>query len=299
MIVDTFLFSEPYEKEVLLTKFHLQAPMVDQFILIESAFTFRGEYKGLHARRMMEEDDRFAPFMGKVHVISHHIHLYSGPPGYQTFFVNERRSRESATDHLLSSFPDDTLVLVSDADEAADFTHPDRTRRFLEVTASCHARGNTPHFGHYRYWWDWDNRCYWTAIATPVVSVGWLRTGRASLAARTDPRTSPAEWVNPDPHPVFFEYSFCFPKEACWKKLTSFIHDGYTKEELENSLLANHWVKARARGEVVGSSPHDWFEKVELNEQNSPAYVRENLSHLKTGIIPDNYREHRRRLYGV
>lgn len=100
--------------------------------------------------------------------------------------------------------------------------------------------------------------------------------------------------------PLFFEYTCCFPAEDIWKKLNSFIHDGYKQEELANAIKANHWVKAAARGEYPGQrGEEDWFETVELTEQNSPRYVRENLARLKTGIIPANYRETRRQLYGV
>lgn len=126
-IVDTFLFCDEYEKELLLAKLTMQSTRVDLHILVESDVTFRGEYKGLQARKMVEEDDRFSPYRA--------------------------------------------------------------------------------------------------------------------------------------------------------------------------SLLTNHWTKSAARGERVGERPTDWFEKVELDEHNSPVYVRDNLDRLRTGLIPVDYRRNRDMVY--
>src|SRR5262249_35713713 len=126
-----------------------------------------------------------------------------------------------------------------------------------------------------------------------------VRSRRSSFRCRSTGPVAQRVEIPAGGHPLFFEYTFCFPPEAMWRKLNSFIHDGYTKEDLEKALLTNHWVKAPARGERPGHQTYDWLETVELTEQNSPRYVRDNLARLKTNVIPPDYREHRKRLYGV
>ncbi len=187
-------------------------------------------------------------------------------------------------------------MFFSDVDEALDATDAKRLETFLLHLQRC--PNKALYFCHYRYWYDFDNRCYWTNIYTPVARVGRVRQmGHCRLRSRPP---ICREDVSVREGPLFFEYTFCFPKEDQWKKLQSFIHDGYSKGDLDVALLTNHWVKAPPRGERVGERGHeDWFERVELTPENSPAYVRENLERLKTNVIPVDYREHRMRLYGV
>jgi hypothetical protein len=296
-VVDTFLFSEAYEAELLLTKLHLESPLVDEFVLIESSQTFRGEEKGLQARKMLESDERFSRFLSRITVFSHPGRLFEGPPGYNTYYQNEERSRASCQAHVLANYSDEDWVIVSDVDEAVDCCDTDRRCQFTECLSRSAGNSASLEFGHYRYWYDFDNRCYWTGIRTPVIQVGTIRRGLGSLNCRSRPRHTVQ--LPAGDRPLFFEYTFCFPAEACWRKLNSFIHDGYTVEELEKSLATNHWVKSAARGERPGErGDEDWFETVELTEQNSPQYVRDNLARLKTNLIPKDYRENRKRLYG-
>ncbi len=295
-VVDTFLFAEAYEAELLLIKLTLESPVVNEWVLVESSQTFRGEEKGLQARKLIYSDERFAPFRDRIVLVEQQGRPFEGPPCYQTYYQNEERSRAMAWAHVDANYSDDDWFLVSDVDEAVDGTDPERAERFLGHLSRQAGRNVVLRFGHYRYWYDFDNRCYWAGIVTPAVRVGAARRGAGSTRARSTNSASidvPAEDL-----PLFFEYTFCFPPEGMWKKLNSFIHDGYTREDLERALLTNHWVKSPQRGEKVGGMDVDWLETVELIEQNSPAYVRENLARLKTGVIPADYREHRKRLYG-
>lgn len=294
-VIDTFLFSESYEAELLLLKLHLESPVVTHWVLVESDVTFRGEPTGLHAKKLLE-DKRFAPFRDSVTVVEHHGRLFDGPACYDTYLKNEVRSRESAWPFINSFSKNEDWVIVSDVDEAVDCTDPIRHAKFIE---HLHANGDaTLFFQHYRYWYDFSNLTKYKGVVTPVANVGAIRNDKSSLAARTRIVHERVDFPS-DPEPLFFEYTFCFPREAMWKKLTSFIHDGYTEEELRLALLTNTWVKSAARGEKVGQRHDDWFETVILTEQNSPKYVRDNLSRLKTNAVSPDYKEHRRSIYGV
>ena len=63
-IIDTFLFSEPHEEKVLLAKLHAEYEIVDQFILIESPFDFRGKPKGLFGEEIVSKPE-FKEFVDK------------------------------------------------------------------------------------------------------------------------------------------------------------------------------------------------------------------------------------------
>jgi hypothetical protein len=296
-VVDTFLFAEAYEAELLLAKLHCESPVVDEFVLVESTHTFRGEEKGLQARALVGGDDRFAPFRDRLTVIEHAGRLFEGPPCYETYYENEERSRASVWPHVAARFSPRDWVLVSDVDEMVDGTDPARAAAFRGHLAAHAGWGRALRFGHYRYWYDWDNRCYWAGVVTPAAQVGAIRRGASTLRCRSRPPAG--SWDVPaGDRPLFFEYTFCFPREAMWRKLNSFIHDGYAPRDLEVALLTNHWVKAPSRGERPGQQSVDWLETVVLDEANSPKYVRDNLARLKTHAVPQDYREHRRRLYG-
>lgn len=296
-VVDTFLFVDAYEADVLLVKLHLESPLVERFILVESDVTFRGDYKGLQARNLIETDERFASFRDRITIVEHRGRLFDGPPCYQTYYENEERSRASVWPHI-SDLPDDTWVMVSDVDEAVDCTDPSRLKKFCDILVGHCDVGATLYFGHYRYWYDFDNLCPWRDIFTPVAQLGTFRSGQTSFMCRS--RESRNNRIfRPGDEPLFFEYTHCFPAEAIWKKLNSFIHDGYTRDELNDALLTNHWVKAASRGEYPGQRGYeDWFDTVPLTERNSPKYVRENLGRLKTFVIPEDYLERRQRRFG-
>jgi hypothetical protein len=295
-IIDTFLFSEAYEAELLLVKLHLEDPVVNEWVLIESDQTFRGEFTGLTARSLIASDERFAQFRDRITIIEHCGKMTVSSPGYDAFYRNEEWSRRSCQSYLEDKYGDDAWIIVSDVDEAVDGTDPQRRARFLSILDEANGKDLTLEFGHYRYWYDFDNRCYWTGIVTPVVQMGAIRNRKSSLACRArDPRNCrrhPAA-----DQPLFFEYTFCFAKPYMWKKLTSFIHDGYAESDLDVALLTNHWVKALARGERPGRQDVDWLETVVLTEQNSPKYVRDNLVRLKTHAIPVDYLAHRQLIY--
>ena len=72
-IIDTFLFSEPDEVEVLLIKLNLEYNYIDKFILNENSFSFQGDFNGLYAERILETDDVFQAFRYKIHVISNNF----------------------------------------------------------------------------------------------------------------------------------------------------------------------------------------------------------------------------------
>ncbi len=105
--------------------------------------------------------------------------------------------------------------------------------------------------------------------------------------------------INPD-LPVAFEYSYCFRSfEEVMRKKRTYSHTGFCEASVRSGLACNHWPRSPNRGEVVGQEPYDFFEKVELTEENSPKYVRDNLYWLRTNIVADDYKVKRKEVYNV
>lgn len=176
-IVDTFLFAEAYEAELLLLKLILESPLVDEFVLVESDVTFRGEFKGLQARKLVEEDDRFAPFRDRIAFIEQKGRFCHGPAGYRTYYENEEQSREAGWKYVSEKYSGEDWVFVSDVDEALDATDPARADLFLQHLEEKRLTDATMYFFHYRYWYDFDNRCFWKGISTPVTHVESIWNG--------------------------------------------------------------------------------------------------------------------------
>jgi hypothetical protein len=96
-----------------------------------------------------------------------------------------------------------------------------------------------------------------------------------------------------------FEYSYCLASadELLVKKQT-FPHTGFTKNDIEDALYLNSWIKSPERNEYLDMNKReDWFETIELTANNSPQYVRDNLNWLKTNVVNPKYKENRKNKY--
>ena len=69
-IVNTFIFGEPHETELLLLKLRLESNLVHEWVITESAFTFQGEPKDFHAENILNGDHRFREFVPRIKIIS-------------------------------------------------------------------------------------------------------------------------------------------------------------------------------------------------------------------------------------
>lgn len=65
-VIDTFMFSEPYEKDLLLLKLELENDVVDEWFITEGAYTFQGEHKGHYIRDILNKDERFQVYNHKI-----------------------------------------------------------------------------------------------------------------------------------------------------------------------------------------------------------------------------------------
>ncbi|WP_337286871.1 hypothetical protein [Candidatus Methylomirabilis sp.] len=299
ILIDTFLFSEPSEKEVLLTKLNLGSDLVSEWVLVENAYTFRGEYKGLFAEHLIASPE-FDPFRSRISVISLEIAFPKVRPddsdGDDLTFPSQYAQRDSAMGHLLRrwSGQPDAWVLISDTDECLDVSTPLKRHRLLRATR---LGSDLLTLDRRRFWFDFDNR-WFAKRSTPLVRMSalaeWVRAGESlgELRGRGILGNS-AGGLN---H-LLYEYSTCFDISGVYRKYDTVAHVGMLREDIDRALSCNHRPQFRIKGQQLGLTRDDWLERVKLTERNSPTYVRENFERLRTGNIPDNYVENRRRLY--
>lgn len=293
-IIDTFLFSEPMEANLLLVKFNCEYDYVDKFILMENTYTSKGEYKGIFAQQLLTSDKRFEKFLDKIHIISADENVAEGVDETANF-KRENWQRTICADYLFANYSDEDYIMISDTDELIDFS--DEKRR----QAVFSGLSNLPYNGicslrRQRYWFDFDNICYHNALWIPLVSIGFIKIygAHAFLARQYEtPRLDTGDII------CGFEYSYCLRSsdELLVKKIT-FPHTGFVKKDIEDALEINSWIRSPIRGEYIQlDKREEWFETIPLTEDNSPKYVRDNLEWLKTHVVNKNYKENRKKKY--
>src|ERR1700723_3349892 len=293
-IVDTILFAYEYEKEVLLAKFNLVADVVDKFLIIESEYTFRGQYKGFQLPLVLQ-DIRFNKFKEKIEHIKIEGNTFEKMKLSHTekdYFKIEHFSRAACMDCLVANYDDNDRILITDADEAYDFADPIRRDILLKIFKENPDRGTQQH--NIKMWFDFDNACLWPDKYLPSHPLKLLKNGSSTFYNKVSNCI-----ITPTPILTCFEWAYAFKEKDNWSKVNSFAHDKYTEPSMEAAYLGNHWHRERARGEVLGRDLYDWFETIELTEENSPAYVRENLERLKVNTINLDYAAYRVQNYGV
>jgi hypothetical protein len=295
-IVDTFPFSEPYEADLLHLKLRLGSPGVDEWVIVENTHTFQGEEKGLHVRRILNSDPRFAPYLDRIEVVSGSfrpdpVHMERGVFD-DVAFEAEFRQRELARDYLRKTIGPDDWVLLSDCDECLDFSSAQRLDLVWKRLQTARAEGMV-RLPRLRSWFDFDF-FWWENRSVPMV--------RGNIVAESPNRLSQLRsqgmggtrvWRDS----ILFEYSSCFSREHIVRKLDSYSHTGFTAEDVEIGLECAHLPISPVRGHKISAHPRQWLEQRPLTEKNSPEWIRENLNQVRTAAISPDYRENRRARY--
>lgn len=287
MLIDTFLFSDKHEANLLFLKLTLESPYVDKFILQEGKYNFKGEEKGLFAQEVLT-DSKFDSFRDKIEIISLNEQIHPGYTDEHNNFTREKIQRTLCYNSLMQ-YPDDALVIVSDTDEMIDFSSEQRKERFITQVN----REQTSWVYRRRYWYDYDNECRLKNITIPIVPLKIIRDRPDALAVARHYRDDSRAFGDYD-NPIAFEYSYVFSSvNGIFDKKKNYSHTGFNDESVRGGLHLNCWPRSIIRNEKINPET-DYFEIIELTEQNSPAYVRENLTSLKTNIVDLNYRENRK-----
>lgn len=288
-VVDSFLFSEPYEADLLALKFELESPLVDEWVAIENSYSFQGIRTGHHLEELLATDERFRRYRDRVTTIvaDRPVRAFPGSPrATESAFQVEFWQRNLVLEVLGDAAPEDWLI-VSDVDEALDMTD---ARRFDTLDGRMErAAEHMLAVPTIRYWFDFDNR-YAPLLGIPMATMAYLRsTGSTPARFRRQHCGDLAEgWEVV----VGFEWSSCFDVEHIVRKLRTQSHSGLREEDLRRALRLNH------RPHLAPSRPEatdrDLFETVVLDADNSPGLVRDQLDRLRTGNVDPDYLRHRR-----
>jgi hypothetical protein len=146
-----------------------------------------------------------------------------------------------------------------------------------------------------RFWYDFDN--LWHAVrSTPAVTVAKLREATGELGMgllRSDHIGYSDEWERT----LIFEYSYCYNRDYILRKFRTFPHGGISDSEIEQSMRCNHMPISALRHKKIDLHKDLWMEKVALNDQNSPKYIRQNLDKLRTNVVDTDYLDNRQTDY--
>ena len=294
-IVDSFLFSEPHEKELLLLKFILENDGIDEWILVENAYSFQGEYKGLHAERIVQSDSRFSPFLHKLTIISaekQHPILEKTQEAEKNAFKAEYWQRNLAYAYFMEKYDTNDWIFISDTDEMIDFSNRSRSDELLnKMQNAAHGLLIVP---TKKFWFDFDN-AYIPILGNPVCTKQYMLDNNKQLhEVRIENRRIIKNTWNVI---AAFEYSSCFSETYMIRKLDTFSHTGFTAKELKQSLRCNHRPTIESSTWKLKNDPYFFFETIALSGGNSPEYVRLNLAALKTHAVNPLYKQNRRTDY--
>lgn len=288
-LVDTFLFSEPHEADVLWVKLNVEDALIQEWVVVENSYTHQGEHKGHHLNELLRSDQRFAQFLPKLHVIECAIRLGERTSDGRVFDGVaqdvERAQREAATSYLIDKYDDLDYVLISDVDECLD-AEPSRRRRLLRRKISN--GGDLILVPRIRYWFDYDNRGLGRRCV-PLVSIAQIRRDGRLNHYRESWIGTPVVWR----HDMIFEYSYCYSREKIQRKFDTFIHTGFESSEIDAALRYNHRPTSQHRSRQLAWTNEDWFVRRRLRSRNSPAFVRTHLSQLKTSVVDPAFSENR------
>jgi hypothetical protein len=220
----------------------------------------------------------------------------------ETNDMAERRGRAWASENFLKDLPvsyilhkyrdNNVWVAAVDFDEMLDGRDDSRVDKIFSelINETVEPKFLTM----VRYWYDYDN---WSrGRGYTVLPIELIRSANSISRAYDDYLHE----ATPNPNPkdlVAFEYCQCCGLDQIMNKFRDGPFYYFTREDFEEAFRCNYWPKARSICEYPQSpqvSPDNWFETIELSEENSPTYVVEHLAELKTHNIDPNYKENRK-----
>jgi hypothetical protein len=289
MLVDSFCFFEPYQTNMLLVKLNVEDEGVDEWVITENTYSFRGDYKGPHVLLdILNTDKRFEKYLPRIKVLEVEIERKCQPgiEDWEIIFLQ----REEQRDYLYHKYSPDTWILVSDIDEIVDFANPNKSR--LVYDAMKEHRGEIIHPNPYFFAYDFDN------LFPPGE---WLLLALAELSYFKEHsiRLEQARMERAVGYKMFqgsnsYHYHSCMSAQHIWRKMTTYGHTNFLVTDVNQWLYYNHGMFRSKLGEAMDPTRFT-LETVELTEVNSPLYVRNNIDWLKTHSVHKSYKENRKR----
>ena len=309
------MFSEPHEQDLLWVKFNIEDPYIAEWIITESSYTFQGKRKELYLEEILKQE-RFAPFRNKIHYIKldTNFHFEYEPPLKEVFkrkvkrflnknfakryefvtytelasFYAEMNQRQACVPYIQKKYKPTDVVILCDTDEMFDF-NDGKIKEFEEILS----KNKTPFYiPRLVFCYDFDNYTNRKRYV-PIIRANDLRNTKVQFIKH--PRSK--SFILKGEVPFVFEYTFCFSKEAIWKKLSSFAHvTEMNKEDIEYCFDNNiSFIAKNKISDVYKKDKENFYEKLILDETNSPTFFRKHFDSLKTEIVASNYLENRKK----
>ena len=309
------MFSEPHEQDLLWVKFNIEDPYIAEWIITESTYTFQGKRKKLYLEEILKQE-RFTPFRNKIHYIKlgTNFHFEYEPPFKEIFkrkvkrflnknfakkyefvtyselasFYAEMNQRQACVPYIEKKYKSTDIVILCDADEMFDF-NDGKIDEFEKILSQNKTRFYIQKFV---FCYDFDNYTN-RERKVPIIRVHHLKKTKVQFIKHPI-SILPILKVGV---PFVFEYTFCFSKEAIYKKLASFAHVTETNnEDLEFCFENNIAQVAKDKvDKTYKENKENFYEKLILDRSNSPTFVRENFEKLRTCIVDLNYIENRKK----
>jgi len=297
-LIEAFLFSELHEKDLLLLKFKLSNGLIDEWLICENAYSHQGDYTGLIARNLIENDDAFKEYRHKVKYIegNRQFDIIDKTKKQDSLaFKCENWQRELGYDFFIKNYADEDCILIHDVDEMCGFTDKNRADEFFQKLKEIKHKGMM-RIPRLRFWYDFDNK-FDQLYGSVVCSKAFLlKNPHLTFSELRRLYTSQPDsgWENI----IVFEYSSCYHLDALMRKMDTNPHTGVNMQALNQALRCNHrTLTLFDLPKRLKPTKKFFFEKVTLDDTNSTQYVRENLQHLKTNIVDENYRNNRKKDY--
>lgn len=291
-IVLSFLFSEEFEADLLYLNLLLSDALIDQWIICENEYSHQGDFKGLHLKKIINNDERFKQFKQKITVLEgsrlfHKIdkNLFQDKLSFEC----ENWQRSLAYKYFTEQYDDQDWILIHDVDEMPDFSHQAGKSEFLKKAENV--KNEILLLPRMRYVFDFDNR-YMPLYSTVACRKSYLKrypTVTLSHLREKYNNVIDSTWQ----HFMVFEYSSCYDTKHIVRKLDTNAHTHFKKEDLEVALKHNHRLIKPYNLKFLRPNETFFFEKAVLDETNSPRWVRENLDKIKTNNVNLDYQRNR------
>ena len=303
----TFLFSDESEWELFVGKILSEKNLVEHWFVVEGQFSFKGEFIGSCAKKMLHNEPRLLGLTSRITIITNHENFFEGARNLiqpsitdrlrslrnrplskvlqkeRIFFSVEKRTRDLSTATILDICQESDWLLITDVDEILD-TSGSRGEYIRGKLANT--RGKFLRVPRLRYVFDFDNLDPQVKFC-PIIQISLLAGDQplniSEFRFRQDGLILTAR-------PLVYEYSYCFSMEAIKRKLQNFAHVGPAKDMFSAAIRLNHHFIQPG----MNTATRTWLEQSTPEIEFHASYIVENFSNLQTGNINPDYRSARR-----
>lgn len=313
----TFLFSDPAEFELLVGKIITESHLVEKWFIVEGAFSFKGQYKGLRLKSLLENEERLKPFLSRMRIFEineNHVEKNTQMDRFSDFleggarrilkkdsgqikrarmekkyFEVEKYSRDVPMQSILEETEPSDWLFITDVDEIVNVSSREIKSNLLDVVN----RGSKfMQIQRRRYVFDFDNLDP-RFRTIPLIKIEILNM-KSKLRISSFRFMSNGDTVLMERPPVI-EFSYCFNFNDIKQKLQDFAHLAPPDSSVQEAFMYNHHLRYLDDADTN----YFWFMKDQSIEEYIPEYFRENLNELKTNSVNADYAEARARDFPI